>query len=328
MKFALGIHKMICMLATMTALVVSPGAIFAQNNYPVKPVRIIVPSVAGGGLDTFARIIAQRLNEKYAVPFIVDNRPGAGGAIGMEAGARAAPDGYTFVIISATHAATSNLQAKPTYSLQNNFAPIVWGTTQPYIVNVNPKVPARSVKDLISLAKAKPGSLNYGSPGAGSAQHLAGVLLSSMSGAQFFHIPYKGGAQVVNDILAGQLDMSFTNYLVCRPLIQSGKLRALAVTTRKRSEAVPDLPSVSEAFPGYDADNWYGLIAPAKTPPKILDALHREVTSILQAKEIKQRLADDAAEVVNVSREEFGRHIGREVVKWGDVILKAGITAR
>jgi tripartite-type tricarboxylate transporter receptor subunit TctC len=318
--------KVVGMCAAAGVIAVAPPTAQAQNGYPAKPVRIIVPSGAGGGLDALARVIAQRLNEKLRMPFVVDNRPGAGGRIGIESAARAAADGYTLVIISATHTATSTLQGKGAYDLTRDFAPVSWATTQPYIVNVNPQMPARTIKELIELSKAKPDAVSYGSPGAGSAQHLAGVLLSSMSGAQFFHIPYKGGAQVVNDAIGGQIQMSFTNYLICRPHIQSGKLRALAVTTAKRSKAVPDLPAVAEVLPGYDADNWYGFIAPAKAPAPILDMLHRKMSSILQAPEIKQRLAAEASEVVAVSRADFGRHVGKEVVKWGDVIRKAGIT--
>jgi tripartite-type tricarboxylate transporter receptor subunit TctC len=313
---------MLCAAVVITA---STPAARAQG-YPAKPVRVIVPSAAGGGLDALARVVAQKLNEKLGAPFVVDNRPGAGGTIGIEAAARAAPDGYTLVIISATHTATSTLQGKGAYDLQRDFAPVVWATTQPYVVNVNPQVPARSMTELIALAKAKPDSVSYGSPGAGSAQHLAGVLLTAMTGAQLFHIPYKGGSQVVNDIIGGQIQLSFTNYLICRPHIQSGKLRALAVTTATRSKAIPDLPAVAETVAGYDADNWYGLIAPARTPPQILDTLHREISAILQAPELKQRFAGDASEVVAVSRAEFGRHLGKEVVKWGGVIRKAGIT--
>ena len=310
----------------VAAAVVAAAAPVQAQGYPTKPVRVIVPSAAGGGLDALARVVAQKLNEKLGAPFVVDNRPGAGGTIGIEAGARAAADGYTLVIISATHAATSTLQGKGAYDLQRDFAPVVWATTQPYIVNVNPQVPARSVKELIALAKAKPDTVSYGSPGAGSAQHLAGVLLTAMTGAQLFHIPYKGGSQVVNDVIGGQIQMSFTNYLICRPHIQSGRLRALAVTTAKRSKAIPDLPAISETVAGYDADNWYGLIAPARTPPLILDTLHREISAILQAPELKQRFAAEASEVIAVSRAEFGRHVGKEVVKWGDVIRKGKIT--
>jgi tripartite-type tricarboxylate transporter receptor subunit TctC len=298
----------------------------AQGDYPSRPVRVIVPSVPGGGLDALARVVALSLNEKLGVPFVVDNGAGAGGTIGIESGAHAAADGYTLLIISATHAATSRLQGKGRYDLPRDFAPVAWATTQPYIVNVNPKVPAHSIKELIALAKTNPDTVTYGSPGAGSAQHLAGVLLSHMSGARFFHVPYKGGAQVVNDTIAGQIQMAFTNYLVCRPHIQSGRLRALAVTTLKRSAAIPDLPAVAEVLPGYDADNWYGFIAPAKVPAPILDKLYREISAILNAPELKQRFAADASEVVNVTRAGFGRHITQEIVKWDDMMRKSGVT--
>jgi len=302
-----------------------PWTAHAQGGYPSRPVRVIVPSVAGGGLDALARVVAQSLNEKLGVPFVVDNRPGAGGAIGIESAAHAAADGYTLLIISATHAATSTLQGKGRYDLRRDFAPIAWATTQPYVVNVNSRVPARTLSELIALAKAGPDTVSYGSPGSGSAQHLAGVLLTHMSGARFFHVPYKGGAQVLNDTIAGQIQMSFTNYLVCRPHIQSGRLRALAVTTLKRSKAIPDLPAISELLPGYDADNWYGFIAPAKTPASVLDRLHREITAILNAPEVKQRLVAEASEVVNVTRAEFGRHVADEIVKWDDMMRKSGI---
>jgi len=316
------------MVVIAALAMVMPLATRAQQPYPTKTVRLIVPSVAGGGLDALARVVTQALSEKLGVPFVVDNRPGAGGTIGIESGARAAPDGYTTVIISATHAATSTLQGKGTYDLRRDFAPIIWATTQPYILNVNPKLPVRSVRELIALAKAEPDSVSYGSPGAGSAQHLAGVLMGNLSGGRYFHVPYKGGAQVLNDILGGQIQMSFTNYLVCRPHIQSGKLRALAVTTIKRVKALPELPAISETLPGYDADNWYGFIAPASTPPPILDRLHREITAILQAPQVTERLAAEATEVARTSRPEFGRHIATEVAKWGDMIRQSRITAQ
>jgi tripartite-type tricarboxylate transporter receptor subunit TctC len=312
--------------AALCVVAVTSHAAQAQSAYPSRPVRVIVPSVAGGGLDALARVVTQTLNEKLGVPFVVDNRPGAGGTIGIESGAHAAADGYTLLIISATHAATSTLQGKGRYDLRRDFAPIAWATTQPYIVNVNPKVPARTTKELIALAKTEPDSVSYGSPGSGSAQHLAGVLLSHMSGARFFHIPYKGGAQVLNDTIAGQIQMSFTNYLVCRAHVQSGRLRALAVTTLKRSSAIPELPAVAEVLPGYDADNWYGFIAPANVPAPILDRLHREISAILNAPELKERFAAEASEVVSVTRAEFGRHVAREIVKWDDMMRKSGIT--
>lgn len=316
-------------VTAMVCVIVAALAFIPHNargqHYPTKPVRLIVPSAAGGGLDVLARIVALGLNERLGVPFVVDNRPGAGGSIGVGLGAHASPDGYTIIIISATHAATSTLQGKGAYDMTRDFAPIVWATTQPYIVNVNPTVPARSMAELIALAKAKPNLITYGSPGAGSAQHLAGVLLGHMAGVRFFNIPYKGGALVLNAIVSGEIMMSFTNYLVCRPQIEAGKLRALAVTTKKRSPEIPDLPAVAEVVPGYEADNWYGFIAPAKTPADILDKLHDEISTVLETPDMKRRLSADATEVVSVSRSEFGRHIAREVAKWGAVIREAGI---
>jgi tripartite-type tricarboxylate transporter receptor subunit TctC len=311
--------------AAACAIAAAPHAVHAQSGYPSRPVRIIIPSAPGGGLDALSRIVGQKLHEKLRVPFVIDNRPGAGGTIGIEAAARATPDGYTIIIISATHTATTKLQGKGAIDLTRDFAPVIWATTQPYIVNVNPQVPAHTVPELIALAKAKSESVSYGSPGAGSAQHLAGVLFGELSGSKLFHVPYRGGSQVVNDLIGGQIHMSFTNYVVCRPHIQSGKLRALAVTTAKRSKALPELPALSEFLPGYDADNWYGYLAPAKTPAPILDTLHREISALLEAPDVKPRLAVDSSEVVSVSRAQFARHIRDETAKWTEVIRKAGI---
>ena len=298
------------------------------TDYPTKPVRIIVPTVAGGGLDTLTRMIAEGLNKKMGAVFVADNRPGAGGAIGIGLAARATPDGYTLVAISGTHAATSTLQGRGKYDLLRDFVPVSWATTQPYVLIVRPDVAATSVAGLIALAKARPDTINYGSPGTGSMQHLAGLLLSSLSHARFSHIPYKGGAQVFNDVLGGQIQMSFTNYLVCKSSISAGRLRALAVTTVKRSPALPDVPTIAETLPGYNVDNWYGVIAPINTPVSILDALHGEIVSILQQADIQQRLTADASQVVTVSREEFGQHLAREVAKWGDLIKREGLTNR
>lgn len=311
--------------AAACAITAAPYAVYAQTGYPTRPVRIIIPSAPGGGLDALSRLVGQKLHEKMRVPFVIDNRPGAGGTIGIEAAARATPDGHTIIIISATHTATTKLQGKGAIDLTRDFEPVIWATTQPYIVNVNPQVPARSVPELIALAKAKSESVSYGSPGPGSAQHLAGVLFGELSGSKLFHVPYRGGSQVVNDLIGGQIQMSFTNYVVCRPHIQSGKLRALAVTTAKRSKALPELPALSEFLPGYDADNWYGYLAPAKTPAPILETLHREISALLEAPDVKPRLAVESSEVVSVSRAQFARHIRDETAKWTGIIRKAGI---
>ncbi len=297
-------------------------------DYPAKPVRIIAPTIAGAGLDTLTRLLAQKLAEKSGKAFVVDNRAGAGGAIGMELAARAAPDGYTLVMLSGTQITSSTVPGTKPADILKDFAPVSWVTSQPYILNVYPAVPAKTVSELIALAKAKPDSINFGSSGTGGMQHLAGVLLTSLSGAKFFHVPYKGGAQVVNDLLGGQIQMSFTIYPVCKPHIESGRIRALGVTTLKRSPALPNMPAVAETVPNYEINNWYGMVAAAGTPPPIMDWLHREIAAILQQPEIKQGLAADATEAMVISRQEFGNHLAREIKKWGGVIRQSDIASQ
>ncbi len=295
-------------------------------NYPEKPVRIIVPTIAGAGLDTLTRLLAQKLTEKSGKSFVVDNRAGAGGAIGMEIGAHAAPDGYTLVIFTLTHLAMSTLPGKQSVDFVQDFAPVSWVSNSPYVLNVHPAVTAKSVAELIAIAKAKPNAINFGSTGAGGIQHLAGVLLSKLSGANFFHVPYKGGAQVVNDLLGGQIQMSFTVYPVSKPHLASGRIRALGVTTAKRAPALPDIPAISETLPGYEINTWYGIVAPKGTPVPVLDWLNREVNTVMQQPAIKQGLAVDATEAVVASRQEFARHLASEAIKWRDIIRNAGIT--
>ena len=304
------------------ALAVAPAR---SQDYPSKPVRIIVPTIAGAGLDTLTRLLAQKLTEKSGKAFVVDNRAGAGGGIGMELGARAAPDGYTLVMFTLTHLAMSTVPGKQTVDIVKDFAPVTWVSSSPYLLNVHPAVPAKSVAELVALAKAKPNAINFGSTGAGGTQHLAGVILGNLSGAKFFHVPYKGGAQVVNDLLGGQIQMSFTVYPVTKPHLESGRIRALAVTTAKRSPALPNIPAIAETVPNYEINTWYGIIAPARTPPAVLDWLHREISAILQQPAIKQGLAVDATDVMTASREDFGKLLGREVIKWRDIIRQAGV---
>ena len=295
-------------------------------DYPAKPVRIIVPTIAGAGLDTLTRLLAQKLTEKSGKAFVVDNRAGAGGAIGMELGAHAAPDGHTLVMFTLTHLAMGTMPGKQNVDIVKDFAPVAWVSSSPYLLNVHPSVPAKSVAELVGLAKTKPNAINFGSTGAGGTQHLAGVILSNLSGAKFFHVPCKGGAQVVNDLLGGQIQMSFTVYPVTKPHLESGRIRALAVTTAKRSAALPNLPAIAETVPNYEINTWYGMIAPARTPPAILDWLHREVSVILQQPSIKQGLAGDATDVMTANRDEFGKLLAREVVKWREIIRQAGVS--
>jgi tripartite-type tricarboxylate transporter receptor subunit TctC len=297
----------------------------AQNDYPAKPVRIIVPTAAGAGLDSLARLLARRISEKAGKQFVIDNRAGAGGAIGMELGAHATPDGYTLVMFTLTHLATSTIPGRQSVNVVRDFAPVAWVSSMPYLLNVHPSVPGKSVAELISFAKAKPGMLTYGSTGNGSIQHLAGVMFSTLSGAQLLHVPYKGGALVINDLVGGQIQMSFTVYPACKPHIEAGRMRALGVTTRKRVAALPNLPTIAETLPKFEIDTWYGIVAPAKTPPAILDWLNREVSSILREPELERRLAADTIEVKTASRQEFGRYLAAEVRKWSAVVREAGV---
>lgn len=294
-------------------------------DYPAKPVRIIVPTAPGAGLDTMARLVAQKLSEKGGRQFLVDNRAGAGGAIGMELGARAAPDGYTLVMFTLTHLATTTIPGRQSVDIAKDYAPVSWVSSMPYLLNVHPAVPAKSAADLISLAKAKPGTLNYGSTGNGSIQHLAGVSFSALSGTQLFHVPYKGGALVINDLVGGQIQMSFTVYQACKAHIEAGRMRAIGVTTSRRASALPALPAIAETLPKFEINTWYGIAAPARTPAPILDWLNREVSSILEQPDLKQRLAADTIDVRATTRQEFAQYLVSETKKWSAVVRQAGI---
>ena len=311
--------------AALGLAAVTAGLAHAQSDYPAKPVRIIVPTAAGAGLDTLARLVAQKLSDRAGKQFVIDNRAGAGGAIGMELGARAAPDGYTLVMFTLTHLATTTIPGRQSVDVVRDFAPVAWVSSMPYLLNVHPAVPARSVGELISLAKAKPGTINYGSTGSGSIQHLAGVMFETLSGARLFHVPYKGGALVINDLVGGQIQMSFTVYTACKSHIEAGRMRALGVTTPKRAAALPNIPAVAETLPRFEVNTWYGIVAPAKAPAPILDWLNREVSTMLREPALARRLAADTIEVATTSRQEFGRYLASEVKKWSAIVREAGI---
>jgi tripartite-type tricarboxylate transporter receptor subunit TctC len=305
---------------------VAANTAHAQHDYPARPVRIIVPTAAGAGLDTLARILARKLSERAGKQFVIDNRAGAGGAIGMELGARAAPDGYTLVMFTLSHLATSTLPGRQSVDVVRDFAPVAWVSSMPYLLNVNPAVPARSVAQLISLAKAKPGAITYGSTGTGTVQHLAGVMFSTLSGARFLHVPYKGGALVINDLVGGQIQMSFTVYSACKSHIEASRIRALGVTTEKRAAALPELPAIAETLPKFEINTWYGIVAPAKTPAPVLEWLNREVSSILDEAGLRRQLAAQTIEVMSASRQAFGQYLASEAKKWRAVIRQAGVS--
>lgn len=294
--------------------------------YPAKPIRLIVPFAPGGGTDITARTIAQKLTERWGQQVVVDNRPGANGTIGMDLAAHAPADGYTLTMISASHSVNVSLFRKLPYDLIRDFAPITQATSQPYALVVHPSVPAKSVRELVALAKAKPGALNYGSSGTGGLSHLSGALFASLARINIAHIPYKGGNPAMTDVIAGQIQMLFSTLLQSDAHLKSGRLRALAVTTRTRSPAAPELPTMQEAgVAGYEVAGWYGMLAPGKTPRPIVAQLNREVAGILHLPEIKTRLSGDGSEPVGSTAEAFAAHLRSEISKWAKVVKEAGI---
>jgi tripartite-type tricarboxylate transporter receptor subunit TctC len=314
-----------CIGLPLTAM--AQAVIRAPGGYPERPVRMLVPFVAGGGTDLVERGEAQKLAERTGQQFVVDNRPGAGGRIEMETTKSAAPDGYTITMISGTTTASSNLHKNLPYDFARDFAPISQVTEQPYVVLVPNALPVKSVPELIALAKAKPGALNYGSSGTGGMQHLSGTLLSQKAGISMVHIPFKGGGQVIVDLVAGQIQLAFLNPLGARPHITAGRVRGIAVTTRQRAQAFPSLPAVAETLPGFHVSNWYGLVAPAKTPQQTIQFLYKNVVAALADADLRERLEKEGSELLGSSPKEFGAHIVNEVQMWGRVIREAGIQA-
>lgn len=302
------------------------SSVMDVSGYPEKPVRIIVPFVAGGGTDTTSRAVAQRLTGDMGQQFVVDNRAGASGGIAMEIVTGAAADGYTLALISGSVAASSNLHAKRSYNLVD-LSPISQLTEQPYVMLVANGVPARTLKELIALAKDKPGNIAYGSSGTGGMQHLAGIVLGQQANINILHIPYKGGSAVTTDLIAGQIQLGFVNPLGARPHIDAGRVRAIAVTTAKRSKSFPNLPAVSEILPGYEVNNWYGIVAPPRLPASRVRALHKMLVTALSAPDVKDRLEREGSEIVASTPEELGARIASETKRWGDVLRQAGIRA-
>jgi len=304
-----------------TALAQSPA-----DTYPAKPVRLIVPFAPGGGTDITARTIAQKLTERLGQQVVADNRPGANGTIGVDLASKSPPDGYTLSMISSSHSVNVSLYKKLPYDLANDLAPITQATSQPYALVVHPSLPVKSVKELIALARNKPGSLNYGSSGTGGLSHLSGALLASLAKIDIVHIPYKGGSPAMIDVIAGQIQMLYSTILQSHAHLKSGKLRGLAVTTAKRSPAEPKLPTMQEAgVSGYEVAGWYGVVAPAKVPDAILARLNKEIVEVLRLADVGPRLAADGSEPVGSTREAFGAHIRSEIAKWNKLVKEANI---
>jgi tripartite-type tricarboxylate transporter receptor subunit TctC len=314
-------------VALLAACIAWPGASTAQS-YPLRPIRVIAPFPAGSGVDVVARLIATPLAQSVGQPVVVDNRPGAAGKIACELAARAAPDGYTLLLGNAsTLAMLPNLDKRVEYDPVKSFAPIALISSSANVLVVHPSVAATSVSALIALAKAKPGSLNYGSAGSGNSTHLAAELFKLNAGVDLVHVPYKGTPPMITDLLSGRIQLSFTSLLSALPHVQQGRLRALGVTSLKRAASLPDVPTISEAgLKGYEMVVWQGILAPARTPQPIVAQLNREVAKILQARETRERLAAQGLEPAGGTPQEFGAYIAAEVAKWAKVIRHAAIT--
>jgi len=299
----------------------------AAQEYPVKAIRFIAPNLPGGPTDILARLIGQKLAESFGQPVVIENRAGAGGNIGTEAAAKSPPDGYTLVTgNNATFGANVSLYKNLGFDPIKDFAPLVLVATQPNILVVHPSLPVTSVRQLIVLAKARPGELNYAGSGMGAVAHLAAELFKSMAGVNIVHIPYKSAAPALIDVIAGQNQLMFATSLSVQPHIRSGKLRALAVTTAKRSRLMPELPTIAEAgVPGFEAMTWHGVLTTGGTPPAIVNKLSAEINRILQLPDVRERLGSLGAEIVGGTPKEFAAHIQREIPKWAKVIKDAGV---
>jgi len=310
--------------AALTAA--AAAAVFAQTGYPSKPVRMVVPSSAGGGTDIVARIIAPELSKRLGQQIVIDNRPGAGTMIGIEVAAKSPADGYTVLMGLSTLAINSALYKKVPYDPQRDFAPITQAVSSASIIVVHPSVPVKTLKELIAFARARPGQINYASAGTGTYPHMTMELFLSMAKLKMVHIPYKGTGPAMIDMVAGQVATMAATILTGMPQIRAGRLRPLAITSAARSPIVPDLPTVAEAgLPGYESVQWYGMLAPARTPRDIITRLHGEATRVLQQPEIKARFAGDGADPVGSTPEEFTRYIQSELTKWAKVARDAGI---
>jgi len=301
------------------------GAVLAQAAYPTKPVKIIVPYSAGGPADIYARFVGDRLQKAMSQPFVIENRPGAGAIIGTDAVAKSPPDGYTLLMMSNTHTVNESLFTKKPYSLLRDLAPIAPINYSDLILVVHPSVPAKNLKELIALAKAKPGSLNYASSGPGTPYHMAGELFKAMAGVDLVHVPHKGSAEARTDVLAGNVQMMFDAITTMAPLVQSGKVRAIATSGKTRSSIMPNVPTLNEAgVPGYDAVIWLGMMAPAGTPKAVIDTLNANIQKVVSAPDVKDAWAKQGAVPMRMSPDEFGKFIEQDIQKWAKVVKFSG----
>lgn len=319
--------KLLAALPLAIACVTASAQSASAQNYPAKAVRIVVGYPPGGPTDVLARIVAQKLTESWGQQVLVDNRPGASGMIGAEVTVRAAPDGYTLLMVPVTYAVTPSLYPKMSYDAVKDLAPVAQVAAAPFILVVHPTLPVKTVKDLIALARSRPGQLNYASASTGGMPHLAGELFNTMTGVKMAHIPYKGAAPATTDLLSGQVSLMFNNMLSAMPHVKNKRLRAVAVTSTKRSAAVPELPTIAETVPGYEASGWYAALAPAATPRELITRLNNDMNRVMKMPDVTQRLAGDGVEAVGITAEQFSRYLQQEIAKWGKVVKASGAKA-
>lgn len=310
--------------AMLAGCLLANGTLAQTQHYPTKPLRLIVPYPAGGGVDTVARVLGVKLGEIMGQQVVVDNRPGANGIIGSDITAKAAPDGYTMLLQSVAHAINASLYRKLPYDTVKDFAAVTQVNAQPNLLVVYPSLPAASVRELIAMAKSKSGVLTLASPGNGSSAHLSGELLKIMAGVDILHVPYRGGVPALNDLMGGRVSLTFSSVSLSMPLVASGKLRALAITSLTRSTIVPDLPTVAETIPGYESSTWYGVFLPAHTPGRIVAMINREIVKALHAPEVRDRLTLNGAEIIGDAPEQFTVKIKADIAKWGEVVRASG----
>ncbi|WP_020423824.1 MULTISPECIES: tripartite tricarboxylate transporter substrate binding protein [Cupriavidus] len=318
-------------LALLAGAIALSGALPAPparaQAWPARPVRLIVPYPPGGPTDIVARVVGQKLADQLKQPVVVENRPGAGGNIGAEATAKSAPDGYTLLVATTAHAINMTLFSKPGYSTQKDFAPVSLLTRGPLVLVTAPATPAGSVAELIALAKAKPGQVSFASSGNGQSTHLAAELFNSMAGTRMTHVPYKGSAPALTDVMGGQATVMFDTMLSAMPFVRDGRLKALAITGAARSPAAPDLPTVAQAgLPGYEATAWNALLAPAGTPPAVVGALSSALKTVLEQDDVRAKFATQGFAAEWTSPAATGQFLAREIDKWGKVVKASGAT--
>ncbi|WP_343498962.1 tripartite tricarboxylate transporter substrate binding protein [Achromobacter denitrificans] len=311
-------------LALVSAAAASPAAV-AADAFPNKPIRFVVPAAAGGPTEIVTRLLAERMTQSMGVSVIVEAKPGAGGNIGADAVAKAAPDGYTILMGTiGTNAINQTLYKSMPFQPLKDFVAVTQVVSYPLVVVVNPKLPIYSVADLIAYAKANPGKLNRASGGSGTSMHMSGELFNEMAGVQMQHIPYKGSLPALTDVIGGQADLAFDSLVIAQPLIKAGKLRAIAVTGPQRSPAAPDIPTVAETVPGYAMTSWIGVFAPAGTPRPVVERLQQEISRALADPRVREQLVSQAADPVASTPDEFARFTADETEKWAPVVKASG----